>query len=339
MTIEKKKILDALEADLLNVSNIQDLQNIKARYLGKKGTVTDLMKEIGRIPPESKKEYGMLVNELKNDIEALLETKEEQVRELEKKSLETKNWVDVSLPGARRAVGSEHLVMKAIREISEVFINMGCTIVEGPEIEIPWYNFDALNIAPWHPARDMQDTFYIESEKNLILRTHTSPVQVRTMLKSKPPLAIISPGRVYRKDEIDATHAAMFNQVEGLYIDRQVSVAHLKMFLEILAKSMFGDRMQVLLRPSYFAFVEPGFEVDVSCMNCGGKGCNVCKNTGWIEILGAGLVHPNVLRNSGIDPNEWQGFAFGMGAERIALLKYGVNNLREFTRNDIRVIE
>jgi phenylalanyl-tRNA synthetase alpha chain len=249
------------------------------------------------------------------------------------------SWIDVTIPGSKRKIGKISLISKTIRDIEEIFVGMGFSVAEGPEIENSWYNFDALNTPEWHPAREMQDTFYLSNDKKYLLRTHTSPVQIRTMLSNKPPLAIISPGRVYRKDELDATHSPVFHQVEGLFIDKNVSIAHIKMYLEYLAKKLFGDKVTILLRPSYFPFTEPSFEVDISCIFCEGKGCNICKNSGWIEILGAGLVHPNVLKSVHYDPDVWQGFAFGMGVERIALLKYNVPEMREFYKNDIRFIE
>ncbi|BBE30099.1 phenylalanine--tRNA ligase alpha subunit [Tepiditoga spiralis] len=336
--IDKTTMIEELKEKLQSLSTIQEVQNIKAQYFGKKGQITALMKNIGRIEPEKKKEYGMQVNELKQEIERLLNGKLDEIKKEIKKQEELKNWVDVTAHGAERSFGKEHLIAKTIRDIYEIFTQFGFTVVEGPEIEEPWFNFDALNTPEWHPAREMQDTFYLEDD--LLLRTHTSAVQIRTMLKEEPPLAIISSGRTYRKDEIDATHSAMFHQLECLFIDKKVTVGNLKMFLEQLTKKIFDNEdTKVLLRPSYFPFVEPGFEVDVSCMNCGGKGCNVCKGTGWIEVLGAGLVHPKVLENVGYDPEKWQGFAFGVGVERIAMLKYGISNMRELYKNDIRFID
>lgn len=295
------------------------------------------MKNISSVEPENRKNYGMEVNSLKEEIENIINEKTEEIKKSEKEKQEMKNWVDVTADGAKKISGREHLIMKVMRESFEIFTNLGFTVVEGNEIEEPWFNFDALNTPKWHPARDMQDTFYIDEEH--LLRTHTSAVQIRTMMKHQPPIAVVSSGRTYRKDEIDATHSAMFHQFEGLYIDKNVNVGHLKKFLEIYAQKMFGSNLKVLLRPSFFPFVEPGFEVDVSCISCGGKGCSVCKNTGWIEVLGAGLVHPNVLRNVGFDPEKWQGLAFGIGIERIAMLKYGISNMRELFKNDIRFIE
>ena len=332
-------IIDDLKSEINKIDNKQDFQNLKASYLGKKGKVKDLMKEISKIEPEKRKEYGQEVNKVKNVIENIFEEKMEEINKIEKQKKEKKNWIDVTLPGAIKNRGKEHLIEKTARELIEIFTNHGFKQVEGPEIEKPWYNFDALNTPEWHPAREMQDTFYMDSDIGTLLRTHTSPVQVRTMLEEKPPLAIISPGRVFRKDEMDATHLFAFNQLEALYIDKNVSVANLKYYLESFTREFFGSNVDILLRPSYFPFTEPSFEVDLTCIACGGKGCNVCGNTGWIEVLGAGLVNPNVIKSVGLNPDEWQGFALGAGIERFAMLKYNINDIREFVKNDIRFID
>ncbi|RLL84068.1 phenylalanine--tRNA ligase [Petrotoga sp. HKA.pet.4.5] len=333
-------MIGTLKREIQEITDMQEFQNLKSKYLGKKGLIKSLMNSLKDIDDvELKKEYGKSVNELKEELETLFDEKLSELKEKEREEKEKKNWVDITIPGARRKIGKENLITKTRKEIEEIFIGMGFSVAEGPEIENSWYNFDALNTPEWHPAREMQDTFYLSLDKEKLLRTHTSPVQVRTMLKSKPPLAIISPGRVYRKDELDATHSPVFHQVEGLYVDRNVSVSHLKMYLEVFAQKFFGNKVSVLLRPSYFPFTEPSFEVDISCIFCGGKGCNVCKNTGWIEILGAGLVHPNVFQSVNYDPKTWQGFAFGMGIERVAMLKYNIPDMRELYKNDIRFIE
>ncbi|KUK80557.1 MAG: Phenylalanine--tRNA ligase alpha subunit [Petrotoga mobilis] len=340
LTIDRDEILDTLKRELKEITDMQEFQNLKSKYLGKKGLIKSLMNNLKDIDDVAlKKQFGKSVNELKEELETIFDKKLNELKEKEREEKEKKNWVDITIPGARRKIGKENLITKTRKEIEEIFIGMGFSIAEGPEIENSWYNFDALNTPEWHPAREMQDTFYLSLDKDKLLRTHTSPVQVRTMLKSKPPLAIISPGRVYRKDELDATHSPVFHQVEGLYVDRNVSVSHLKMYLEVFAQKFFGNKVSVLLRPSYFPFTEPSFEVDISCIFCGGKGCNVCKNTGWIEILGAGLVHPNVFQSVNYDPKVWQGFAFGMGIERVAMLKYNIPDMRELYKNDIRFIE
>ncbi|KUK16550.1 MAG: Phenylalanine--tRNA ligase alpha subunit [Petrotoga mobilis] len=340
LTIDRDEILDTLKRELKEITDMQEFQNLKSKYLGKKGLIKSLMNNLKDIDDVAlKKQYGKSVNELKEELETIFDKKLNELKEKEKEAKEKKNWVDITIPGARRKIGKENLITKTRKEIEEIFIGMGFSIAEGPEIENSWYNFDALNTPEWHPAREMQDTFYLSLDKEKLLRTHTSPVQVRTMLKNKPPLAIVSPGRVYRKDELDATHSPVFHQVEGLYVDKNVSVSHLKMYLEVFAQKFFGNKVSVLLRPSYFPFTEPSFEVDISCIFCGGKGCNVCKNSGWIEILGAGLVHPNVFRSVNYDPKVWQGFAFGMGIERVAMLKYNIPDMREFYKNDLRFIE
>lgn len=334
-----EEIAKELKNELEKIDDYQSFQNLKSKYLGKNGIIKSLMKNLKELDEEQIKNFGKNINELKNIIEEFFEEKLIILKEKERLLKEKESWIDVTIPGSKRKIGKISLISKTIRDIEEIFVGMGFSVAEGPEIENSWYNFDALNTPEWHPAREMQDTFYLSNDKKYLLRTHTSPVQIRTMLSNKPPLAIISPGRVYRKDELDATHSPVFHQVEGLFIDKNVSIAHIKMYLEYLAKKLFGDKVTILLRPSYFPFTEPSFEVDISCIFCEGKGCNICKNSGWIEILGAGLVHPNVLKSVHYDPDVWQGFAFGMGVERIALLKYNVPEMREFYKNDIRFIE
>lgn len=334
-----EEIAKELKNELEKIDDYQSFQNLKSKYLGKNGIIKSLMKNLKELDEEQRKNFGKNINELKSIIEEFFEEKLIILKEKERLLKEKESWIDVTIPGSKRKIGKISLISKTIRDIEEIFVGMGFSVAEGPEIENSWYNFDALNTPEWHPAREMQDTFYLSNDKKYLLRTHTSPVQIRTMLSNKPPLAIISPGRVYRKDELDATHSPVFHQVEGLFIDKNVSIAHIKMYLEYLAKKLFGDKVTILLRPSYFPFTEPSFEVDISCIFCEGKGCNICKNSGWIEILGAGLVHPNVLKSVHYDPDVWQGFAFGMGVERIALLKYNVPEMREFYKNDIRFIE
>jgi phenylalanyl-tRNA synthetase alpha chain len=315
--------------------DVAQLEKIRVNYLGKKGILTEQMRSIGKLPPEERPKVGQVLNELKQTIEQALEERKRVLEAIEEERKLQKFWIDVTLPGAIRKVGHPHPISKVLEEIETIFVSMGFKVVEGPEIEDSWHNFDALNTPEWHPARDMHDSFYLQDK---LLRTHTSPVQIRTMLSEQPPIAIVSPGRVYRRD-YDATHLPMFTQVEGLYVDEHVSVAHLKYTLEIFAKRMFGAERKIRLRPSYFPFTEPSFEVDVSCGICGGKGCPSCKYTGWLEILGAGMVHPNVFKNVGYDPEKYTGFAFGMGVERIAMLKYGIKDIRDFVRNDERFLE
>jgi phenylalanyl-tRNA synthetase alpha chain len=318
-----------------DAQDVAQLEKIRVNYLGKKGILTEQMRSIGKLPPEERPKVGQVLNELKQTIEQALEERKRALEAIEEERKLQKFWIDVTLPGAIRKVGHPHPISKVLEEIETIFVSMGFKVVEGPEIEDSWHNFDALNTPEWHPARDMHDSFYLQDK---LLRTHTSPVQIRTMLSEQPPIAIVSPGRVYRRD-YDATHLPMFTQVEGLYVDEYVSVAHLKYTLEIFAKRMFGAERKIRLRPSYFPFTEPSFEVDVSCGICGGKGCPSCKYTGWLEILGAGMVHPNVFKNVGYDPEKYTGFAFGMGVERIAMLKYGIKDIRDFVRNDERFLE
>ncbi|MCD6104014.1 MAG: phenylalanine--tRNA ligase subunit alpha [Thermotogaceae bacterium] len=313
--------------------SLEDLQRVKAEILGKKGQITQLMRSIGSLPKEERPEAGKVLNQLKAELESEIKKQAELLRPLQPVA---KSWIDVTLPGARRRIGHRHPVLKTLDEVENTFVSMGFEVVEGPEIEDTWHNFDALNTPEWHPARDEHDSFYIDGKA--LLRTHTSPVQIRTMLSSKPPIAIISPGRVYRKD-YDATHLPMFIQVEGLYVDRNVTVAHLKYVLEQFVREIFDIDRKIRLRPSFFPFTEPSFEVDVSCGVCNGSGCQACAYTGWLEILGAGMVHPNVFKNVGYDPQKWKGFAFGMGIERITMLKYNIGDIRDFIRNDKRFLE
>lgn len=324
MTEELSRILEEAREEIAKVSTSRELNDVRVKYLGKAGTVTSLMKRLKDLPPEERPNWGRMVNELKDEIERIIEEKKAEIARLEKEELNRKLWADPTMPGARRSLGHLHILTRVQEELEDIFISMGFSIVEGPEIEEPWYNFDALNTPEWHPARDLHDSFYI-NEKYL-LRTHTSPVQIRTMLSRKPPLAIISPGRVYRRD-YDATHLPMFTQMEGLYVDHDVTVRHLKYFLEEFAKRLLGENTKVRLRPSYFPFTEPSFEVDIYF------------NNRWFEVLGAGMVHPNVFKNVGYDPERWRGLAFGLGIERIAMVKYGIKDIRDLIRNDVRFLE
>ncbi len=318
------------------VKNLHSLNEAKSAYLGKKGSFSEIMKLMRDLPSDERPKFGQMTNEAKQTILGYIEGQRELLEEsLVNKQLENEK-VDVTLPGKAFKVGSTHLLTQIQEEIEDFFIGMGYQVIEGPEIEIDEYNFEKLNLPKDHPARDMQDTFYITEET--LLRTHTSPVQVRTMLDNvdKGPVKIICPGKVYRRDDDDATHSHQFMQIEVLVVDTNTSMADLKGTLLALAKKVFGEKREIRLRPSYFPFTEPSVEVDVSCHNCNGKGCNICKGTGWIEILGAGMVNDNVLEASGYDSKKYQGFALGMGVERIAMLKYGINDIRAFYTNDIR---
>ena len=327
----KAQALAAIEADGA------DLEQIRIQYLGKKGELTAVLRGMGALTAEERPIIGQVANEVRAEIEASLKVKAEaqQNAELEKRLISEK--IDVTMPAKISAPGKLHPLIQVQRTIEDIFIGMGFSIAEGPEVEYDYYNFQALNIPENHPARDTQDTFYIT--ENILLRSQTSPVQVRTMEHQKPPIRIISPGRVYRSDAVDATHSPLFHQIEGLVVDKGITMGDLKGMLETFAKTLFGNNTKLRFRPHHFPFTEPSAEVDVSCFVCGGNGCRVCKNEGWIEILGAGMVHPYVLSNCGIDPEEYSGFAFGMGVERIAMKYYGIDDMRLLYENDTRFLE
>ncbi|MFA7272229.1 MAG: phenylalanine--tRNA ligase subunit alpha [Crocinitomicaceae bacterium] len=318
------------------VKSAETLEAFRIAYLGTKGVMKQLFGDLKEVANDEKKEVGQLLNQLRMDLEAVYEKHKENLAQTE----DTDSKLDLSRPAEDHNIGSRHPLSLVRSEIIEIFARIGYSVSEGPEIEDDWHNFSALNFPPEHPARDMQDTFFIEKgEEEIALRTHTSSVQVRVMENSKPPIRTISPGRVYRNEAISARAHCFFHQIEGLYIDKKVSFADLKQTLLYFAKEMFGEKAQIRLRPSYFPFTEPSAEVDVSCTICNSKGCNVCKYTGWLEILGCGMVDPNVLEAAGIDSNEYSGFAFGMGIERITQLKYKVNDLRLYSENDIRFLK
>ena len=338
MREEILKIKQETLANLSEITTIEQLQNLRVAVLGKKGSLTSLLKKMGSLSPEERPKIGQIANEVRNELETAWEAK---LKELEEAALAKRleqERIDISLPGFYLPRGHQHPLSKVIEQIEDIFLGMGFTIAEGPEIETDFYNFEALNIPKDHPARDMQDSFYLTED--ILLRTQTSPVQVRTMEKMKPrlPVKIICPGKVYRHDD-DATHSPMFHQVEGLLVDKGVRMSDLKGILLSFSRQMFGEDRQIRLRPSFFPFTEPSAEVDVSCMLCGGSGCRICKGTGWIEILGSGMVHPRVLEMGGYNPKEVTGFAFGMGVERIAMLKYGIEDMRLLFDNDLRFLE
>ncbi|MBQ2024560.1 MAG: phenylalanine--tRNA ligase subunit alpha [Alistipes sp.] len=324
-----------------NSDKLAEIEDFRIKMIGKKGELTALMEEFKTVAPELKREYGQKINGLKQAILAKIET----LREAAENSNANQSKIeDMSRPGSAEQLGSRHPISLVKNEIIEIFARLGYTVADGPEIEDDHHVFSALNFPPEHPARDMQDTFFIEknssepSEKDILLRTHTSSIQVRTMENQKPPIRVICPGRVFRNEAISYRAHCIFHQIEGLYIDKNVSFADLKQSLLYFAKELFGENTQIRMRPSYFPFTEPSAEVDVSCNLCGGKGCPVCKGTGWLEILGCGMVDPNVLIANNIDPNEYSGFAFGMGVERIAMLKFGVKDLRLYFENDVRFL-
>ena len=331
------RIKNNLENEISKVSTTKDLESIRVKFLGKKGELTSVLRGMGQLSPEERPAMGKLVNETRSLIEEKIETVKEKVLKAEKAEKIKSEFIDVTMPGKRKGLGSKHPLSIIVDEIKEIFIGMGYEIAEGPEVELAYYNFDALNIPDNHPSRDEQDTFYINPE--ILLRTQTSPVQIRVMEKKKPPIKVICPGRVYRSDAVDATHSPIFHQVEGLVVDRGVTMGDLVGTLQVFAKSIFGEDERIRLRPHHFPFTEPSAEVDVSCWTCGGKGCRTCKNEGWIEILGAGMVHPRVLEICGIDSKEYSGFAFGLGVERTAMGRFNIDDMRLLFENDIRFLK
>jgi phenylalanyl-tRNA synthetase alpha chain len=316
-------------------SERESLREARNRYLGRKGEVAELLKGLGSLPPEERKKAGEAVNNLKDRLEEAFDGALSAFDESEKRERLEKERVDITLPGRSIRPGKLHPVTRITDEIEDIFTGLGFDIAEGPEVELDYYNFEALNFPKDHPARDMQDTFFISDE--VVLRTHTSPVQIRVMEKGRPPLRVIAPGTVYRRDS-DLTHSPMFHQIEGFMVDRDISFANLKAVLTLFLERLFGGTA-VRFRPSFFPFVEPGAEVDIRCVICGGNGCRVCKGSGWLEILGAGMIHPNVFRKVGYDPGEYSGFAFGLGVERVAMLKFGIGDLRLLFENDMRFLE
>ncbi len=336
--LEKIKELEKeVKDDFSSIKNLDELEELRIKYLGKKGEIAQIFSKMSEVKDEDKPKVGKETNILKGKIEKKINEKKETLAEMQKKKKIEEEKIDVTLPGIKQKIGHHHLLTKVIREVEDVFIGLGFTIEEGPEIESEYYNFKALNIPEGHPARDLQDTFYIDD--NFLLRTHTSPVQVRTMEKKELPIRMIAPGRVYRSDELDASHSPVFHQIEGLVIDKDISFSDLKGSISTIVKKLYGENREIRFRPSYFPFTEPSAEVDVSCVVCGGEGCSLCSNTGWLEVMGSGMVHPNVLKMSGIDPNVYSGFAFGMGWDRIAMLKYGIDDIRLLFENDSRFLK
>jgi phenylalanyl-tRNA synthetase alpha chain len=313
-----------------------ELEQVRVRFLGRQGVLTQLLRSLGTLAPEERPLVGAAANEAKRELEALLEERLTRALDAERQARRARERLDLTLPGRRPPRGALHPLTRVHDEIVAIFAGLGFSVVEGPEVETDYYNFEALNIPRDHPARDMQDTFYVS--ESTLLRTHTSPVQIRAMLAQKPPVRIIVPGKVFRRDVVDASHSPMFHQVEGLAVDREITMGDLKGTLELFAREMFGQTSRVRFRPSFFPFTEPSAEMDVLCFVCHGAGCRLCKQGGWLEILGSGMVHPRVLANVGYDPEEVTGWAFGMGIERIAMLKYGIDDLRLFFDNDLRFL-
>jgi len=313
-----------------------ELEAVRVEALGRKGTLAQVSKQLGALTPEERARVGKLLNTVKQGLEEALAVRKAHFEQEALRARLDAEWLDLTLPAPGIRPGSLHPVTQIQTEIEDLFTSLGFAVLDGPEVETEYHNFDALNIPAHHPARDMQDTFWLEDGH--VLRTHTSPVQVRGMERFKPPLRMIAPGRLFRNEEVDASHEHTFYQVEGMMIDREVSVAHLVYFMKILLRHIFGREVTVRLRPGYFPFVEPGFELDIHCLICGGAGCPVCKQSGWVELIGCGLVHPNVLRMSGIDPEEWNGFAFGMGLTRLAMMRYGIDDIRLLQSGDLRFL-
>ena len=334
------EIKKQFDKDAICVTDMKTLNDIRIKYLGKQGMVTELSKMMKDVPNDQKKEFGMLVNEVRGHVTNALEEKKAI---LEKEALDkelTSEKIDITLPATKIPQGSANILERIIEEVEQVCMSMGYDVVDGPEIEEDHYNFELLNIPKNHPARDAQDTFYVEGDR-LLLRSQTSPVQARVMLanKGEKPIRMICPGKTYRRDDDDATHSHQFMQIEGLLVDKNISLSDLKGTFDVIAKKLFGDDIKTRFRPSYYPFTEPSVETDISCFNCHGKGCSICKNTGWITVSGAGMVNPKVLEDCGYDPKVWSGFAFGFGAERLAMLKYGINDIRTFYNTDLRELK
>ncbi len=325
--------------EIAQVATLKELNQIRVETLGKKGPITEVLRGMKNLSPEERPVVGGFANEIRDLLTEAIEARKVVLENEALNAALKEESLDVTLPGKQMPQGTRHILTQVMEEIEDIFLGMGYQVVEGYEVESDHYNFERMNLPKDHPARDMQDTFYISDE--MLIRTHTSPVQARTMEKhdfSKGALRMISPGKVFRRDTDDATHSHQFHQIEGLVVNKNVTMGDLKGTLEVMMKKMFGEDRKIRLRPSYFPFTEPSVEVDVSCFKCGGAGCNVCKHTGWIEILGAGMVHPDVLQMSGIDPTEYSGFAFGLGPDRVAMLRYGVNDIRNFYQNDLRFL-
>ncbi len=330
------KIKADAEARLASIKGDDELESVRVEFLGKKGALTAVLRTMGSLSPEERPKIGQLANDVRSAIEQDIADRRKAVEAAKLEAKLEAEAVDVTVPGKKIQIGKRHPLDQAEGELCDIFRSMGFEIAEGPEVEYDVYNFQKLNIPENHPARDTQDTFYINDK--VLLRSQTSPVQVRVMENQRPPIRIISPGRVYRADEVDATHSPMFHQLEGLVVDKGITMSDLKGMLETFAVEMFGENTKIRFRPHHFPFTEPSAEVDVSCFVCGGKGCRVCKNEGWIEILGAGMVHPNVLRGCDIDPEIYSGFAFGLGIERIVMIKYSIDDMRNLYENDLRFL-
>jgi len=343
--MDLKLLKKEVEKDIEKIQTLNELNELFKKFFGKKGEITRFLHSLKELPKEKRVKIGKEINNIKQELIKILEEKKYKIQEIEYKIQD--KWFDISVPGKRPILGHLHPLTLVKRKIMEIFQSMGFSVVEGPEVENEWYNFDALNIPKDHPARDMWDTLWLKEPTNskfkvqnskLLLRTHTSPVQIRYMEKNNPPLKIIAPGRVFRYEATDASHEVNFYQIEGLMLGESVSIAYFKAVIQSFFQKFFEKPVIIRLRPSYFPFVEPGFEIDISCLVCGGKKCSSCQRTGWLEIAGAGMVHPNVIKNAGLNPKFWQGFAFGMGMDRLAMMKYKINDIRLFYSGDLKFL-
>ena len=341
MKQELLKIKESALVEISNASTAEDIENIRIKFLGRKGELTKILRSLANLSNEEKSEFGKLSNEIKADLDSIISEKENDLAKADIEKNIGKDWIDVTLTSETSTESTQkghlHPISQIQYEIEDIFSSMGFQILDGPEAETEFYNFEALNIPKHHPARDMQDTFWTEDGN--LLRTHTSAIQVRGMEKIKPPFKIVGPGRVFRYEEIDASHENTFYQIEGMIVDKTISVSNLIFVMKELLRKIFHRDVKVRLRPGFFPFVEPGFELDINCLICGGKGCSVCKGSGWVELLPCGLVHPNVLKHGGIDPEQWSGFAFGLGLNRLVMMKYGINDIRHFQNGDIRFLK
>jgi phenylalanyl-tRNA synthetase alpha chain len=323
--------------ELKEAASKVEIENIRVKYLGKKGELTQILRGMGGLSQEERPIIGKMVNEVKEALESFIEETSQNIKNKEKELKLQREIIDISMPGRKQELGKKHPLVQTIDNIQDIFLSMGFSVIEGPEVELDYYNFEALNIPKNHPARGEQDTFYIND--NIVLRTQTSPLQIRAMEKQKPPIKVIAPGKVYRSDAVDASHSPIFYQMEGLVVDKGITFADLKGTLDLFAKKMFGEKVVTKFRPHHFPFTEPSAEMDATCFMCGGEGCKLCKGSGWIEILGCGMVHPQVLKNCGIDPEVYSGFAFGLGIDRMVMLKYGIEDIRLLYESDVRFLK
>ncbi|MFL0269813.1 phenylalanine--tRNA ligase subunit alpha [Candidatus Clostridium radicumherbarum] len=323
--------------ELKEAASKVEIENIRVKYLGKKGELTQILRGMGGLSQEERPIIGKMVNEVKEALESFIEETSQNIKNKEKELKLQREVIDISMPGRKQELGKRHPLVQTIDNIQDIFLSMGFSVIEGPEVELDYYNFEALNIPKNHPARGEQDTFYIND--NIVLRTQTSPLQIRAMEKQKPPIKVIAPGKVYRSDAVDASHSPIFYQMEGLVVDKGITFADLKGTLDLFAKKMFGEKVVTKFRPHHFPFTEPSAEMDATCFMCGGDGCKLCKGSGWIEILGCGMVHPQVLKNCGIDPEVYSGFAFGLGIDRMVMLKYGIEDIRLLYESDVRFLK